>query len=83
MNPLNLELLVAQRQEEIRREAQRLHLIAQYEVHRSAGRPGAWGGLWIGLGDLLIRIGEGLKSRYLPDVDRAAGDGSNRFYSCP
>jgi hypothetical protein len=78
-----LDLLMAQRQEEIRREAQRLHLIAQYRAHRSAGRPGAWGELWIGLGNLLIRIGERLKSRYLPDVGRPAGDGSNRSYSCP
>ena len=66
MNPLMIELLVAERSEEIRREVQRLHLIAQYEAHRSGAdsRPALWTRFSVALGELLIRLGERIKSRY-------------------
>jgi hypothetical protein len=85
MNPLILELMVKERSTEIRREAQRLHLIAQYDAHRSAiaGRSRVWARLWIALGDLLIRFGERLKSRHGPHEEMATGEGPHRFYSCP
>jgi hypothetical protein len=85
MNPLIIELMVKERSAEIQGEVQRLHLIAQYDAHRSAiaSRSSVWGRLWIALGDLLIRFGERLKSRYGPHEETPTGEGPHRFYSCP
>jgi hypothetical protein len=85
MNPLIIELMVKERSAEIRREVQRRHLIAQYHAHRSAiaGRPRIRGRLWIALGDLLIRFGERLKSRYGPDGEIPTVESPHRIYSSP
>jgi hypothetical protein len=81
MNPLILDLMMAERSAEIRRLVQRRKLLAQYDAQRLAARRAARGRLWIALGNLLIRAGERIKMRYTPKAGIAAvGD---RCYPCP
>lgn len=81
MNPLIIDLMMAERSEEIRRDVQRRRLLAQYDAQRLAARRAAWSRLWIALGNLLIRTGERIKTRYTPKAAiAAAGD---RCYPWP
>jgi hypothetical protein len=83
MNPLILDLMIAERSAEMRREVRRRRLLAQYDAQRLAARRAAWGRLWIALGDLLIRIGEGIKLRYKNRTEMVSNPPSDRFYPCP
>jgi hypothetical protein len=81
MNPLIIDLMIAERNEEIRRDVQGRKLLVQYNTRRLAARRAARGRIWIALGNLLIRTGERIKTRYTPKAGIAAvGD---RCYPCP
>ena len=60
MNPLLLELALKEKRREMLDEAGRQRLIAIY----NANNPGFRARYQLALGDLLIRLGEKLKSRY-------------------
>lgn len=83
MNPLIIDLMIAERSAEMRREVQRRQLLAQYDAQRTTFRRAARGRLWIALGDLLIRIGERIKMRYKNRNEMVSNAPSDRFYSCP
>jgi hypothetical protein len=81
MNPLIIDLMIAERSAEMRRDVRRRRLLAQYDAQRLAARRAAKVRLWIALGDLLIRAGERIKARYTPKARIATvGD---RCYPCP
>jgi hypothetical protein len=83
MNPLIIDLMIAERSAEMRRDVRRRKLLAQYDAQRLATRSAAQGRFWIALGDLLIRIGEGIKMRYKNRTRMVSNAPSDRFYSCP
>lgn len=60
MNPYMIELMIREKREDMLREAERQRLVAQYE----AGRVRAKTRFALALGDVLISLGERLKSRY-------------------
>ena len=75
MNPLIIDLIVAERSEEIRRDVQHLHLIAQYRAHRESSRPPMRVRFRIALGNLLIRMGQRLNPCHAGEMGLAAGEG--------
>lgn len=60
MNPYILETILKEKREDMLREAERQRLIAQYE----AGQPQIRSRIATAIGNILIRLGEGLKKRY-------------------
>lgn len=60
MNPLIVEMMIKERHREMLQEAKRQRLVALYEARYLPRRAK----LLIGLGDLLIQLGEKLKHRY-------------------
>ena len=60
MNPYYIEILLREKRQELLREALNQKLIAQYE----AANPPKRAKMLAALGELLIRFGEKLRSRY-------------------
>ena len=65
MNPLLLELALKEKRREMLDEAGRQRLVAIY----NANNPGFRARFQLALGDVLIRLGEKLKSRYARPLD--------------
>lgn len=65
MNPYIIETILREKRADMLKEAERQRLVAQYE----AGQQDQKGKLAIALGDILIRLGEKLKSRYSSKVE--------------
>ena len=65
MNPYVVEQMIREKREDMLREAARQRLIAEYEAGRRTGK----GRVWCVVGELLIRLGERLKSRYEEKVE--------------
>jgi hypothetical protein len=65
MNHQIIEMMLREKREDLLREAERQRMLAEYEK----GHNSATNRLGIAAGNLLIRLGEKLKGRYVTKID--------------